>query len=938
MSQGSDKVKFTNVFGSENYCVGFEVSGNKYWGIKYYNFNGNSWNNIKYEKKKFATAPFNYYMYGTDHTVSRFRDVKGNNDAEIFRWTGFKWEQFGFEGYSDPGTYFFGNDDYWIRVHKSFLSSFGKIIKTFSWDYDPSLEKKYKFKEYLPVAPDGTFFLGNSWILAEKTFYITFQPGQKDPGGSSVVVWNGQQWNLNDFEKYDLYFPDDPKTVKSAASTANSFGIVDNENIARVYYKLGDRFAKNFYTYAVVSKKDNSAYARQKSYRYRYTKCGDPLTCDGIYDVENGTAKFNYVIEHLPNGAEVVRYFYNDTKADNQNLLNAGYKELDGNIYKMEYRDDSSDDYYLAYKNTQNVHRSTSWPKEVNTLRILKRNTVKDKVVTVELTDYEGEYGEHEDLNGRPVVKQINNSDGKVARYNQFAFEIYPQIKTQHILAPAAKQMYFKGNLGDEATVVESSPVSFNLSPSPHTHTFSLGASLQNVENGDKVIIDFKVKTNSTVPEEQVLVNRVKYELEIGTTASPPDDIYTHVCQDGAVLDNDFSLAKFDYIVDCLDGSEEIESVKLVISGYDLPVRIEDLKCTVIEGWQLTDNNILSAGVTAWKLWDFDSKQVWAPFESFVWKEPMDSDGNPENPYVDFQFDDPAASVSSGKWLYKGSISKYNQWGLILEQKVPYISYPDGVTRNAVFYRSDFSAPMASASGTYYDECGFFTCDYDQNIEHNSTYYFDFENGWIQGGKFTDGELEVSTTKPHFGQKSLRVKNSFGPTKKINKVDPTQNYIFSAWIYVVSGKPRFVVESHVDNSGIPSGPNYDDFVTGTTGWTLVKRVVTSSRLQAWGIDGTNDYLKIWIGNYNTDAADMAEFYIDDIRFYPENALVSTTYYDLFWQQPIVTIESNDNPSPRVVYDEHGRIDKMNYIKYKNDYSGFDTLVVEREYHLVGQTE
>lgn len=76
-------------------------------------------------------------------------------------------------------------------------------------------------------------------------------------------------------------------------------------------------------------------------------------------------------------------------------------------------------------------------------------------------------------------------------------------------------------------------------------------------------------------------------------------------------------------------------------------------------------------------------------------------------------------------------------------------------------------------------------------------------------------------------------------------------------------------------------------------------------LKEWGFDGTNDFLRIWVGNYPQDSK-KAEFYLNDIRFYPDKASVITNYYDPVFQHITGTIDNNNKPSHRITYDGFGR--------------------------------
>ena len=88
------------------------------------------------------------------------------------------------------------------------------------------------------------------------------------------------------------------------------------------------------------------------------------------------------------------------------------------------------------------------------------------------------------------------------------------------------------------------------------------------------------------------------------------------------------------------------------------------------------------------------------------------------------------------------------------------------------------------------------------------------------------------------------------------------------------------------------------------------------------------YARLWAG-----VPGGGEMWIDDIRFAPKNAMVTTTYYDSKWRQPIMSVDANNKPSQQVVYDNWGRpiewyrIDPVTMVKH---------IKQKKEYHLMGE--
>jgi hypothetical protein len=230
-----------------------------------------------------------------------------------------------------------------------------------------------------------------------------------------------------------------------------------------------------------------------------------------------------------------------------------------------------------------------------------------------------------------------------------------------------------------------------------------------------------------------------------------------------------------------------------------------------------------------------------------------------------------------------------------------------------------------------------FTGDYDLNEDGT---YFDKENGWKKGVKYTGGEIAVKTTCPHFGQKSLYVKEACGVVNNF-KVNIKKEYVLSAWVRPLPGKTnlRFGVDFYTSN-GTYIGA-FDSLIQGlqTNAWNYVEhRIKTTEIGKPEHLHRDRSVTEIasydaWIGRIEGDPANKTEFYMDDVRFYPSNALVTTTYYDEKWQLPILTIDANSNPGKRIEYDDWGRPLKTFKVVNKTSDRSTDIELSRNEYHL-----
>jgi len=131
------------------------------------------------------------------------------------------------------------------------------------------------------------------------------------------------------------------------------------------------------------------------------------------------------------------------------------------------------------------------------------------------------------------------------------------------------------------------------------------------------------------------------------------------------------------------------------------------------------------------------------------------------------------------------------------------------------------------------------------------------------------------------------------------------------------------------------------------GWNLyeytLKATDLKNHLDAGHVPSDVKYVRIWIGNdpkSNTSDPKIADVHINDIRFYPSNAIVNTTYYDSDFGLPIVSVDANNKPGIKTTYDGFGRpvlFQKYDLTK-KSTESGYLTTVEKKEYHLMGTND
>ncbi len=341
---------------------------------------------------------------------------------------------------------------------------------------------------------------------------------------------------------------------------------------------------------------------------------------------------------------------------------------------------------------------------------------------------------------------------------------------------------------------------------------------------------------------------------------------------------------------------------------------------------------------------------IWLPCASYVWKVPMSSSGLATTAYVPFNYSSPRSSDAA--WKLTDSICKYTSNSLPKETAKPTSS--GGRLLSSIIYGHKGSITTGKVVNASFEECGVFTGDYDLDPAGS---YFDLENGWARGLK-AGGASSVFEGAKHFGDKGIGVLDAFGPTRAF-KLQKGRDYILSAWIqpvlpegeiYVPVEKgwvmdvtyrrssddgaswpiqvyPNSTSQPELPSSGIINAKKYGD-------WYYVQLPVPAKKdISDAQWNNGYQYAVVWVGCPNGNGAGQSAIvYIDDIRFYPKDAMVTSTYYDKKWYQPILSVDANNNPSQKVEYDDFGRPIRWYKINQKNPANV--TLLQQKEYHMM----
>jgi hypothetical protein len=180
------------------------------------------------------------------------------------------------------------------------------------------------------------------------------------------------------------------------------------------------------------------------------------------------------------------------------------------------------------------------------------------------------------------------------------------------------------------------------------------------------------------------------------------------------------------------------------------------------------DHGHLSRMVTTW---DRIGDKFYYPKANYIWKTNMTSAGVAGSPPPDFDFTTHSANDWS-KWVISDSIGRFNSNRNIVETFKPGPKSGSRIPSVAIVTKKGLATGQVVNAKS--QECGVFTCDYDLDAS-NPNGYFDEENGWAKhDGPLPSGAIcKIEKTFPHYGQKSLHVKNAKAVARTVTIKSPT---------------------------------------------------------------------------------------------------------------------------------------------------------------------
>lgn len=402
--------------------------------------------------------------------------------------------------------------------------------------------------------------------------------------------------------------------------------------------------------------------------------------------------------------------------------------------------------------------------------------------------------------------------------------------------------------------------------------------------------------TNKIVTLDRVITDiKSNYDLNTGALDINGLPRFSYVKNSNGSIITEYTLfaheqSEYDTLADSSINILNQPCLKIVLENFDP----DSLTLDTLWYDTISSDTIRSARAITWAK-NHNPDSIWAPSAVYVWDVKKDNTGKPDDDFHALDFSSPGSDTS---WKYVSEISEYNKYGQVLETKR--LANGTDTLYSSRIYRNDFAHSLAEVINAEYEACAFFTCDYDMDTLVSSIKYFDYENKWEKANSFDSLRLEDSLS--HFGQRSLYVKNSKGPIKKIYGIDKNRDYVFSAWVRPRNNTGPITLGAFINGSGNNLGVVKDSL--NQNEWQLIYHTIPKDSLSSF--TPGSDYIEIWIGN---DGGTASDFYVDDIRFYPYRSFVTTTYYDNLWEKPIVSVDANNNPGARIDYDKHKAITK-----------------------------
>lgn len=229
-------------------------------------------------------------------------------------------------------------------------------------------------------------------------------------------------------------------------------------------------------------------------------------------------------------------------------------------------------------------------------------------------------------------------------------------------------------------------------------------------------------------------------------------------------------------------------------------------------------------------------------------------------------------------WITTNTVVSRDEYGNILE------SQDINNIPTTIKYDNNSILPIAKIANSINSVCG----------------YIGLENGWLD---WESGGSTIINTQSHTGNYSANCQNAFGPTKNffcVDGINLEKSYQLEAWVKVVSGSGLMGAEIRDAEDNCLSVVYQNITSAGGSGWQHISLTISPEQMVELPPNG---YLRVWCGFPNS-ASNSG--YVDDVRFMPLDAVMTSYSYDPNTLQVLSKTDAN-GVSEFYQYDNFGRL-------------------------------
>ncbi len=206
-----------------------------------------------------------------------------------------------------------------------------------------------------------------------------------------------------------------------------------------------------------------------------------------------------------------------------------------------------------------------------------------------------------------------------------------------------------------------------------------------------------------------------------------------------------------------------------------------------------------------------------------------------------------------------------------------------------------------------------------KNAINGECSFLNLEDGWSD---WTSGNSDLYRTtsdlvpnnQVHSGIYSAycsTASSEYGPTLNMyigsDGIDINKNYIFEAWVNIENGEVNIGADARNAQGQSIAGIGWYNSISTGDGWQLLTVEITSDLMSSLT---PGCYLQCFCGFPNSGSSG----YVDDLRFYPKNSLMTTQTFDLWSYNLSCYMDENNIPS-FAEYDNFGLLKTIKNSNY-----------------------